>query len=119
MKIKEMEVFKKAHTLVLETYDITENFPSGEKYVLIQQMRRSASSIPTNLIEGDSRYSQKEYLYFIKVAIGSCAELNYQYELSYDLKYISKEIRDSLIDLCEELMGMLISTKKAVEGRDE
>src|SRR6056297_2327452 len=101
MKIEEMKVFKTAHELVLHTYKITDNFPSAEKYILINQMRRAAMSIPTNLVEGDSRYSKKEYLYFIKIAIGSCSELKYQYLLARDLGYIVEEKKEKSINMCE------------------
>ena len=119
MKIEEMEVFKKSHELVLYTYKITKDLPNDERFTLINQMRRSSTSIATNLIEGDSRYSKKEYGYFLKMAIGSCAELRYQYLLCNDLGYIDAEQKNNAYYLCEETMNLLISTRKAVEERNE
>ena len=119
MKIEEMEVFKKSHELVLYTYKITKDLPDDERFTLINQMRRSSASIATNLVEGDSRYSKKEYEYFLKIAIGSCAELRYQYLLCHDLGYINYDEKIRAFDLCKDTMNLLVCTKKSVEARND
>jgi four helix bundle protein len=86
--IKEYEVFKKSHKLVLEIYKITKKFPKEELYGLVSQVRRSAYSIPMNLVEGGTRQSEKEFSQFINIALGSCEEMRYQVLLSRDLGYI-------------------------------
>ena len=96
MKIEDMEVFKKSHQLVLNTYRITNNLPDDERFVLTSQMRSSSTSITINIIEGDSRFSKKEYGHFLKIAIGSCAELRYQYFLSMELNYIDNKGYENL-----------------------
>ena len=90
MKPEELDVFKLSHKLVLEIYKATEEFPDSERYGLIAQMRRSAASIPTNLIEGAHRTSKKEFAYFINISKGSCGEIKYQLLLSRDLNYIGE-----------------------------
>ena len=61
-----LEVWKLAHQLTLEVYKVSKNFPSSEKYGLTSQVRRSSSSVPTNIIEGQGRqYKKKVYSIFI------------------------------------------------------
>ncbi len=64
MNIEEMDVFKLSHTLVLEVYRATRKYPVEERFGLVSQMRRAASSIPMNLMEGSNRNNRKEYRQF-------------------------------------------------------
>jgi four helix bundle protein len=57
---KNLEVWKKADELAFEVYGATKTFPKEEIYGLTSQIRRSALSIPTNIVEGYSRRSDKE-----------------------------------------------------------
>jgi four helix bundle protein len=91
-RVEELEVFKLSHSLVLNVYKLTENFPPEERFGLIQQMRRSAYSIPMNLIEGSNRLSTKEYRRFVGIAKGSAGEISYQVMLAKDLGYVPEEV---------------------------
>lgn len=114
--VEDLEVFKKAHALVLKTYKLTKIFPSDEKYGLISQVRRSAYSIPSNLMEGSNRLGSKEYRQFVGIARGSAAELKYQLMLSRDLEYISEqnfnEIGAEILEISRMLMGLANSLQK-------
>ena len=88
---KKLIVWQKSHLLVMEIYKITSNFPKDELFGLTSQMRRSAVSIPANIVEGYSRRSIKEKLNFYNIARGSLSELEYYIDLSSDLAYIKKE----------------------------
>ena len=88
-RIYEYDVFRLSHKLAIEIYKITKSFPREEIFGLTSQMRRSAYSIPMNLVEGASRKSSKEFAHFIDIAIGSCEEVRYQLFLSKDLTYIN------------------------------
>ena len=90
--IRNYEVFQLSHRMVLKIYAATKNFPTDENFGLTSQLRRSAYSIPMNLIEGGARYGEAEFRHFVNIAIGSCAEVDYQLELSKDLQYIPVEI---------------------------
>ena len=57
-----LEVWKLAHQLTLEVYKITQSFPKSEQFGLMSQMRRSVSSVPTNIIEGQARQYKKEFI---------------------------------------------------------
>ena len=95
---KDLIVWQKAYKLVLEIYKITKVFPKSETYGLIQQMRRAAISIPSNIAEGYGRKHKAEYQQFLSIAYASLLELETQYLLSLDLNYINKnEIIENLI----------------------
>jgi four helix bundle protein len=112
--VKELDVFKLAHSLVLDIYKLTENFPQEEKFGLISQMRRSAFSIPMNLIEGSNRLNTKEYRRFVGIAKGSAGEISYQILLARDLGYIANEAYLSLKDRYEVVIKMLANLAKSL-----
>jgi four helix bundle protein len=68
--------------LVAETYDVTEEFPKEETYGLVSQMRRAAVSIPSNIAEGRHRGTKKEFIQFLRIALGSTGELETQMEIA-------------------------------------
>ncbi|WP_426477007.1 four helix bundle protein [Chryseobacterium sp. CBSDS_008] len=72
---KELLVWQKSIDFVTEMYRITETFPKAEVYGLISQIRRAAVSIPSNIAEG--RRSKPDYLQFLKISRGSCAEVKH------------------------------------------
>lgn len=93
MKHQDLEVWNKSMELVTNVYLITKNFPKEELYGLVSQMRRCAVSIPSNIAEGCSRFSDKETLNFLSVALGSISELETQLIISKNIGYID-EIKD-------------------------
>jgi four helix bundle protein len=102
---KDLIVWQKAYKLVLEVYKITKNFPKYEIYGLAQQMRRAAVSLPSNIAEGYGRQHNKEYTQFLSISYGSLCELETQYLLSIDLKYVSKS--EVIENLMKEVGSML------------
>ena len=93
---RNLEVWHKAHALTLDVYRSTRTFPAEELYGLTSQMRRSASSIPTNIAEGCGRSGNKELIRFLQISMGSASELEYQLLLSHDLDYLSPNDYESL-----------------------
>jgi four helix bundle protein len=90
---KQLIFWQRSHALTLKMYAITKSsFPKDEMYGLISQMRRSSSSVPTNIAEGCGRKSNAELKRFLVIATGSISELEYQLLLSKDLLYIKNEI---------------------------
>ncbi|NOZ60393.1 MAG: four helix bundle protein [Calditrichaeota bacterium] len=90
--IRNYDVFKLSHEMVLKIYEVTKSFPKEERYGLTSQLRRAAYSIPMNLIEGGAKNSEGEFRRFVDIAVGSCAEVEYQLELCFDLKYLSESL---------------------------
>ncbi len=87
---KDLIVWQKSYKLVLEIYKLTGSFPKSEIYGLSQQMRKAAVSVPSNIAEGYGRKHQAEYKHFLSIAFGSLLEIETQYLLSIDLKYVNK-----------------------------
>lgn len=108
---KDLIVWKKAIELTREIYSVTENFPKEEIFGLTSQMRRCAVSIPSNIAEGRSRGTRKDFIQFLRIALGSAAELQTQLEITKKLpktKNISIEKSDGiLIEIIKMLHGMI------------
>lgn len=111
----DLNSWKYAHQLVLEIYKITKTFPKEEQYSLVDQIRRAAISIVSNIAEGFSRQSYKEKVQFYSMAKGSLTEVQSQLLISRDLGYINNQIFDSLNELTitvhKLLTGLIISSK--------
>ncbi|MFH1769736.1 MAG: four helix bundle protein [Parcubacteria group bacterium] len=112
---KDLIVWQKAHELVLKVYKETKNFPAAEKYGLVSQLRRSAASVPTNIVEGYKRRSDKDYARFINIAEGSLEETKYHLLLARDLDYLQNDQYNELINICEEIGKMLFGLYKKLK----
>lgn len=93
---KDLEVWKISMDLIKKIYLVTKDFPKDEIYGLVNQMRRCAVSIPSNIAEGKMRQHTNEYIQFLYISLGSCAELETQITISSELRYIS---HDTVIEL--------------------
>lgn len=104
---KDLIVWQKSMELVVLIYKLTNNFPSNEIYGLTSQIRRCAVSIPSNIAEGKTRGSRKDFRQFIIISFASGAELETQLEIAKRLAY-GKDFSFSEIDsLLNEIMRML------------
>ncbi len=103
------EVYQNSMTFVTNIYTITKSFPEAEKFGLTNQLRRAAVSVPSNIAEGASRKSEKEFSRFIEIALGSCFEIETQLTIATNLNYISKET-------IPENLNMLTSIQKQLNG---
>ncbi len=104
---RDLKVWQKAHQLVIGVYKITKKFPSEERFGLTSQIRRSAASIPTNIVEGFKRRSNKEFAYFLNIADSSLEETKYHLILALDLGNINQKEYDELDEICSEIGRML------------
>ncbi|MDO8316826.1 MAG: four helix bundle protein [Flavobacterium sp.] len=109
-----LEVWKLAHQLTLQVYKITQGFPKAEQFGLMSQVRRSVSSVPTNIIEGQARQYKKEFIQFLYIAKGSLEETNYHLYLSKDLGYITESEYVFLFELCTRIKMMLYKLIKSL-----
>lgn len=112
--VEDLDVFKLAHQLALEIYTVTKEFPKQETFSLIDQMRRAASSIGMNLVEGSMRLSSKEYRQFVGIARGSAGEVCYQLLLAKDLGYISESVYRDLRPRYDRVIQMLSRLSKSL-----
>ena len=106
---KELQIWQKAREITKNTYTVTRLFPTQEQYALVSQMNRSAVSIISNIAEGWARGSTKDFLKFLYITRGSIAELETQFILANDLKYISNETLLTSEQQLTELNKMLSS----------
>ncbi|PKN70075.1 MAG: four helix bundle protein [Deltaproteobacteria bacterium HGW-Deltaproteobacteria-12] len=104
---RDLDVWRLAMEIVGDIYKFTKAFPKEEVYGLISQMRRAAVSIASNIAEGFNRYHNKEYKQFLYIALGSCAELETQIEVSLLLGYITQDLRDKTIEKLDHESRML------------
>ena len=93
---RKLRVFRKADELALEIYNVTRAFPKSEMFGLISQLRRASISVPTNIVEGSHRSTQRDYLRFLDIALGSLAEVGYLIDLATRIGYIDSETSDKL-----------------------
>ena len=93
---RDLKVWQQGKSIVIETYKLSQNLPKHETYGLVSQMRRAAISIISNIAEGYNRQKTGEYTHFLNYALGSCAELETQIEISHDLGYINSQALTSL-----------------------
>ena len=105
-----LKVLNRAIDLVGDVARLTDRFPAREGYELGRQMRRAAESIGSNISEGNSR-GVKEYIYFLKVAIGSANELEVQLKMVDGLGYLEKEevakVRDEVVEIRKMVFGVI------------
>ncbi len=94
---QELTIWQRSHLLTLKIYSISKKFPKDEMFGLTSQIRRSSSSIPTNIAEGCGRNSNAELNRFLVISAGSAPELQYQLILSKDLGYIIESIFKELM----------------------
>ena len=86
-----LEVYKASQQLALECYKVTKMFPPDERFALVQQIRRAATSVHLNLAEGCSRKSLKERNRYFEISRGSVIEIDSAIGISYQLQYLSLE----------------------------
>ena len=102
-----LRVWQAAHSLSLDVYRATQEFPASEKYGLTSQFRKSAVSIGSNLAEGGGRSTQADLRRFVDIALGSACELEYQLRLSRDLGFIAAELHSDLGSQADHLRRAL------------
>ena len=104
---RKLEVFELADNLVLELYRCTRAFPSEERYGLQSQLRRAAVSVPTNIVEGCARPTERDYLHFMSMAYASASEVGYLLTIAQRLGYLSEAERTALEDPYDKLSRSL------------
>jgi four helix bundle protein len=110
---KDLDVWKEAMKLAKQVYLITANFPKEELYALASQIRRSGISIPSNIAEGAARSSNKEFIQFLYIALGSLSELETQLLLSKEIGLLEYSTFEGTIEhIRKMLLGLIKYLKK-------
>ena len=106
-RYQQLTVWQKGMQLVKLIYLVTNTLPREELYGLSNQMRRAVISIPSNIAEGFGRYNTKEYLHFLRIARGSCYEVETQLQICTQINYLTEEETSAPLQLCNEINRML------------
>ena len=109
---KELLVWQKGMELTKSVYMLTRTFPQSEQFGLSSQLQRAAVAIPSNIAEGWRRKSSKEYVQYLHIAFGSCAEVETQL-LIVKAVYSETDVA-SLLTIVEELQKMLHAMIKKI-----
>lgn len=117
---KDLAAWQKAVALVELVYAATAEFPKREVYGLANQMRRAAVSVPSNIAEGQARFSKRDFRHFLRASRGSVAELETQVLIAQRLKYIdhtsAETILSSINEVSRILSGLISSISLGVES---
>lgn len=108
----ELEVWRVGHALTLDVYALTKSFPREELYGLTSQLRRAASSIPTNIVEG-SVHSDREFARYLGIALRSAAETEYLL-LARDLGFLAPDTHQLLTAQVKSVCRMLVSFQRTL-----
>lgn len=117
MSHKKLDAWKTSMDLTVEIYNATKNFPKEELYGLINQIRRSAVSVPSNIAEGCARQNAKETTQFLYISLGSIAEIETQLLIAKELNYINdiSNIIEKIVFVRGLLLGLIKYYKSKVK----
>lgn len=106
---KELKIWQKGFEVAVKSFKLTASFPKEEKYGITSQVTRAAVSIPSNIAEGSSRSSEKDYNRFIEIALGSTFELETQLLISQAVSFGDNNLSTEILNDLNEEQKMLIS----------
>ncbi|MGI8636830.1 MAG: four helix bundle protein [Segetibacter sp.] len=106
---RELKIWQKGFEIAVDTYKITASFPSSEKFGISSQITRAAVSIPSNVAEGSSRKSEKDYHRFVEISLGSSFELETQILIAKAVGLNQNIGYDNLLSKINEEQKMLAS----------
>lgn len=115
---RKLLIWQKSIAITTNIYNSTKQFPKEEIFGLTSQIRRCAVSIPSNIAEGFGRDSNKEFLRFLNISIGSLFEMQTQLEISKNIKYLNEEEFNTLYEDSREIERMLVSFINKVKERN-
>ena len=115
---RKLLIWQKSMALITKIYFSTNNFPKEEIFGLTSQIRRSSISIPSNIAEGSGRESDKDFLRFLNISIGSLFEMQTQLEIAKNIAYLNQEEFNNLYEDSREVERMLVAFIKKIKDRN-
>jgi four helix bundle protein len=112
---RDLIAWHKAMKFVTAIYEVTLRFPSEERYGLTNQLRRASVSVPSNIAEGQARFSQKEFHHFLSMARGSLVET--QLLIARNLKYLQPAKAEELLATADEIGRILNGLISSIKNR--
>lgn len=116
---KKLDVYQIALKLVKEVYTITQNFPSEERFLIVNQVRRAAISVCSNLAEGSARKSKQEKIRFFEISRSSAVEIDTQFEIVLILQYVKNDQIKQLEQYLESVFRMISKLISNLEGSQQ
>lgn len=113
---KKLSVYQKSVVFVKNTYMLLRKFPKEEQYALCDQLHRAAVSITSNIAEGSSRFSKKEFAHFLEISYGSLMEVMSQLEVALQLGYITQDDLSKMEASAEEIAKMLNALRHSLNS---
>jgi four helix bundle protein len=114
---RDLVAWQKAMKFVTAIYEVTQRFPSEERYGLTNQLRRASVSVPSNIAEGQARFSQKEFHHFLSMARGSLVEIETQLLIARNLKYLQPAKAEDLLATADQLGRILNGLISSIKNR--
>ena len=116
---KKLEAYKLAKEFTIYVYSLLKAYPAYEQYVICDQLRRAAVSIPSNIAEGMGRMSIKERIHFLEISYASIMEVTCQLDISYSLGYISETELVNAESLAATLTKVMSGLRKSLENKNK
>lgn len=114
-RFKDLDIWKKSRLFCSEIYTITSKFPESEKFGLTNQLRRASVSIPSNIAEGSSRQSNKDFARYLQITLGSAYEIETQLLIASDLGFIPNQELEELSKNLESIIKMTSKFKSTLK----
>ena len=112
---KELKVYQRSYKLSISIYKYAATMPENERYGLMSQIKRAATSIPLNIAEGYGKDDSKaELKRFLKMAKGSCAELEVLMDICKDVGYMEQSVHVKYVDEITQISKMLYQLVKSI-----
>ena len=112
---RNLKAWQFANKIAHAIYNITDNFPKTEVFVLTSQMRRAALSVPANIAEGYMRKGSKDRKHFYNIALSSLTELEYYIDFAFERNLYSRQEYNQLVNLQSETARILTGLIKSVK----
>ncbi|PZD76913.1 four helix bundle protein [Mesonia sp. K7] len=110
-RYKDLDIWKRSRAFCTHIYNLTSSFPETEKFGLTNQLRRASVSLASNIAEGSSRSSNKDFKRFLEITLGSAYEIETQLIISNDLGFISNQKLNKSTEELNEIIKMISKFK--------
>lgn len=114
---RKLAVWRRAHALALQVHEVTERNYHGRYWSLIDQMRRAATSVASNIAEGSGQATSPQFARYLTIALGSARELDYQVLLARDLGVLTPSDCVRLDARVDQVSRMLLVFRNRVAER--
>ena len=109
---KDLVIYQKSYELSIKVHTLTLKYPKNERYEIVNQIRRAAMSVPLNIAEGyGKKDSEADFKRFLRMAVGSCNEMEVLMDMSKDLGYIEenthREMTEEYIVLRKQIITLI------------